>query len=378
MALSKSAEALSIDQLECVVDTDAHILESVAELIPYFDKERYGFSKEIVSNSKNPTNNIYSVTHGMPSTAMFKREVDADKPRRKDEGYTPNEKLKEMGDFGIDYGILDPTLNLSLSTCENPEVGTALANAYNSFLLDEYLDEVEEFKGNILAAPHKPSETAEEIDDRANEKEMVGVMIPNTGVIPPLGHEMYDPIYEACEDNDLPFCMHGGNGAMFRGFPTQRQWNHTYTENHVIVHPFGHMWNLTTMLVRGVPERFPDLDLVFQESGIGWIPYTIWRLDDHYLLRPYEFHINRPPSEYISEQVYFTTQPLGHTMNNPEHLAWAIEMTGAESIMYSSDLPHSDFDPPTELFDRINGYFEPDTVKGMMGETAADIFGLPA
>lgn len=378
MALSKSAEALSIDQLDCVVDTDAHILESVDELIPYFDGDRYEFSKEIVSNSKNPTNNIYSVTHGMPSTAMFKREVQADKPRRKDDGYTPKEKLKEMGDFGIDYGILDPTLNLSLSTCENPEVGAALANAYNSFLLDEYLDEVDEFKGNILAAPHRPEVTAEEIDDRANEKDMVGVMIPNTGVLPPLGHEMYDPIYKACEDNGLPFCMHGGNGAMFRAFPTQRQWNHTYTENHVIVHPWGHMWNLTTMLVRGVPERFPDLDLVFQESGIGWIPYTIWRLDDHYLLRPYEFHINRPPSEYIEEQVYFTTQPLGHTMDNPEHLAWAIEMTGPESIMYSSDLPHSDFDPPTELFDRINGYFEPDIVRGMMGETAADIFGLPA
>lgn len=376
MALSKTAEALTIDQLDCVVDTDAHILESVDEVLPYFD-DRYEFSKEIVANAKNPTNNIYSVTHGLPSTAMFQREIPADKPRRKDEGYTPKEKLKEMGDFGIDYGILDPTLNLALSTCENPEIGTALANAYNSFLLDEYLDEVDEFKGNILAAPHKPSVTAEEIDDRANEKEMVGVMIPNTGVLPPLGHEMYDPIYQACEDNDLPFCMHGGNGAMMRAFPTQRTWNHSYTENHVIVHPFGHMWNLTTMMVRGVPERFPDLDFVFQESGIGWVPYTIWRLDDHYLLRPYEFHLNRPPSEYIAEQVYFTTQPLGHTMNNPEHLAWAIEMTGPESIMYSSDLPHSDFDPPTELFDRINGYFEPETVRGMMGETAAGIFGLP-
>lgn len=375
MNRAKTSEVSSIEQLDWIVDTDAHILESVDDFLPYFD-ERFEASRQIVANASRPRENIYSVSHGLPSRAMFKREHAADKPRRTEEGYKPEEKLAEMGDFGIDYGVLDPTLNLSLSTCENRQIAAGLANAYNSWMLDNFLDEVDEFKGNILVAAQKPDLAAEEIDERAKEDDMVGVVIPHTGVIPPLGHPMYDPIYQAAEDNDLPICMHGGNGATFRGFPTQRQWNETYTENHVIVHPFGHLWNLTTMMVRGVPERFPDLKLVFQEAGIGWIPYAIWRLDDHYLIRPYEFHIDRMPSEYIAEQCYFTTQPLGHTVRNPEHLAWAIEMAGPESIMYSSDLPHSDFDPPEELFDRIHGYFDEETVRGIMGETAMDVFGI--
>jgi hypothetical protein len=51
-------------------------------------------------------------------------------------------------------------------------------------------------------------------------------------------------------------------------------------------------------------------------------------------------------------------------------------MIGADSIMYSSDLDHPDFDPPEELFDRVQGHFEDDTVRGMMGETAMDLFGI--
>jgi predicted TIM-barrel fold metal-dependent hydrolase len=375
MAKAETGTVSSTEELDVIVDTDAHILESIDDFFPYFDS-RFEASKQIVSNANRPRENIYSVTHGLPSRAMFQREHLADKPRRKEEGYTPNEKLKEMGDFGIDYGVLDPTLNLSLTTCENRQIAAGLANAYNSWVLDQYADEVDEFKVNLLVAPQKPELAAEEIDERADEDDTVGIMIPNTGALPPLGHEMYDPIYQAAEDNDLPVCMHGGNGATFRGFPTQRQWNESYTENHVIVHPFGHMWGLTTMMVRGVPERFPDLDLVFQESGIGWIPYTIWRLDDHYLLRPYEFHIDRLPSEYIAEQCYFTTQPLGHTVNNPKHLAYAIEMAGPENIMFSSDLPHSDFDTPDELFSRIHDHFDEETVRGIMGETAIDVFDI--
>jgi hypothetical protein len=39
-------------------------------------------------------------------------------------------------------------------------------------------------------------------------------------------------------------------------------------------------------------------------------------------------------------------------------------------------MPHSDFDTPNELFDRIKQHFDAETVRGIMGETADDLFGL--
>jgi predicted TIM-barrel fold metal-dependent hydrolase len=103
----------------------------------------------------------------------------------------------------------------------------------------------------------------------------------------------------------------------------------------------------------------------------------MWRLDDHYLQFGDEIpYLNKLPSEYIRDQFYFTTQPLGHTARNGAHLAQALEMVGPDSVMYSADLPHTDFDPPEELLNRIRSHFDAETVRGIMGETAADLFGF--
>lgn len=378
MAQATTDALASVEQLDTVVDADAHVRESVDDLVPHID-DQYEAVRRIIQECKRPMADIYSVTHAMPPIPFTDSEYDTGRSSMEygsGEEYSPEVKLSEMTDFGIDYGVLDPTLNLGLMTVENPHVAVALANAYNSWILDEYTDDADEFVATILAAPHRPEQAAEEIDDRGTEDDMVGVFLPTTGIIPPLGHPMYDPIYEAAQDHGLPIVMHGGNLATSHAFPIMRRFNEHYAENHVIVHPFGHLWHLTTMLVRGVPERFPDLEFVFQESGIGWVPYAIWRLDDHYLELSHEFHLRKLPSEYIHDSFYFTTQPLGHTADNPEHLARMIELAGPGNIMYASDLPHTDFDPPEELFDRINRYFDQDTVRAMMGETAVDVFDL--
>jgi predicted TIM-barrel fold metal-dependent hydrolase len=52
------------------------------------------------------------------------------------------------------------------------------------------------------------------------------------------------------------------------------------------------------------------------------------------------------------------------------------KMAGPENLMYSADIPHTDFDAPEELFTPIKSRLEPDEVRGMMGETAMDVFGL--
>ncbi len=363
----------SLDKVETVVDADAHVTESVDDLLDYMGDEHEGI-KRIIQDAAHPSHDIYSVAHPTPPfihTEAF-GDVYGDNPTG-----TVEAKKSEMEEFDLDYSILSPTLNLALTTVNNDHAALALANAYNSWVLDQFVDAEEHICTPVVAAPQVPERSAEEIDDRADEDGVVGVSIPATGLVPPAGHRMYDPIYEAAEDNDLPVMFHSGSGATADIFPVVRKWAETYAEDHAVVHPFTAMYNLSTMLFRGVPERFPDLDIVFQEAGVGWIPYMLWRLDDHYLELSDEIPmLNKLPSEYVHDQYYFTSQPLGHTAQNPKHLAMAIEMAGPENLMYSSDLPHPDFDPPEELFDRINGQFDEDTVAGIMGETARDVFDL--
>jgi hypothetical protein len=365
----------SVEALDTVVDADAHVLESVEDFAPYVE-DRYSGVRRIVERAHNPTNDIYSSTHSMPTLAEY-TDYTYEYAAAVHAGERRDVLLSEMAEFGIDYAVVDPTLNLSLNTVDNRLVAAALANAYNAWILDEMVADEPTLKANLLVAPQKPAEAAEEIDRRGGEEEFVGVFLPATGLIPPPGHEWYDPIYEAAQDHGLPVVLHGGAGATNHAFPTQRRWSETYAEDHVVVHPFSQMWNVTSIMFQGVPERFPDLEFVVQEAGIGWIPYLVWRLDDHYLELAEEIpHLRQLPSAYVEERFTFTTQPLGHTAKDPGHLAKMLELVGPETVMYASDLPHPDFDPPTELFDRVRGAFDADTVRGMMGETAADTFGL--
>lgn len=359
----------SVDEVQTVVDTDSHLTESAHDIAPYI-ADRYSGIRHIVENCDTPREDVYSRSHVLPGHS---HEFSADLRPAK----TPESKVDPAEEFGIDYSIVDPGRNLHLNTVQNRRFGVALANAYNSWLLDNFLGRADALSYTMVAPPHDPTAAAEEIDRMAPEDDIAGVMIPSTGLVPPAGHPSYDPIYEAARDHGLPVVFHGAAGANVHSFPTQHRWSQTFPEDHAIAHPFTQIWNLNSLIFQGTLERFPDLDFVIQESGIGWIPYMKWRMDDHYLEHSEQLpELTKLPSEYIADQCYFTTQPLGHTAENPNHLAQAIEMAGPDSIMYSSDLPHGDWDPPEELFGRIRSHFGRETVENIMGGTAQRVYAI--
>ena len=54
-----------------------------------------------------------------------------------------------------------------------------------------------------------------------------------------------------------------------------------------------------------------------------------------------------------------------------------IEMVGPDRVMFSADFPHGDFDTPEELFRPIVSHFDDETIRGIMGETAIEVFEIP-
>jgi predicted TIM-barrel fold metal-dependent hydrolase len=86
--------------------------------------------------------------------------------------------------------------------------------------------------------------------------------------------------------------------------------------------------------------------------------------------------IDRLPSEIIEDNFYFTTQPLDVPLDNPSYVGQITKMLGPDSVLYSSDLPHVDFDPPEELIACLRSDFDQDTIQNIMGGTAANLFGM--
>jgi len=371
---AEAGRSRTLNAVDVVVDADAHVTESVDQLLEYVDERDEGL-RRIIEDAAHPEHDIYSVAHPTPPfihTEAF-GDVYSDAPTG-----SLAAKRAEMEEFELDYSILSPTLNLSLPTVNNDRAAVVMAKAYNAWVLDQFVEEGDDtILTPVVVPPQVPDRAAEMIDDRADEDGVIAVSVPSTGLVPPPGHRWYDPIYEAAEDNGLPLMFHSASGATADIFPVMRKWTEVYAEDHAMVHPFTAMWNLTSMLFQAVPARYPDLQFVFQEAGVGWIPYTKWRLDDHYLELSDEVPgLDKLPSKYVDDQFYFSTQPLGYTGDHPEHMAKMIELVGPENLMYASDLPHPDFDPPEELYDRIRGHLDDEAVRGIMGETAADVFGL--
>ena len=74
------------------------------------------------------------------------------------------------------------------------------------------------------------------------------------------------------------------------------------------------------------------------EAGVGWLPYWMERLDEHYELMPeYVPFLRRKPSEVIrSENFFISCDPDEAT------LPYVANVVGSDHIFYASDYPHFD------------------------------------
>jgi len=98
---------------------------------------------------------------------------------------------------------------------------------------------------------------------------------------------------------------------------------------------------LSDLVYSGVFERFPALQLVLVEAGIGWIPYFCHHLDDNFLRRRFRAGVSlaRMPSEYVHDHV------LATFIEDPPGIRDRHEI-GLDKIMWSTDYPHTNSNWP--------------------------------
>lgn len=366
----------SIEEVEVIVDADAHAQATWDDILTHLDNEHSRFEQFFETSPAPGTEmNLY---HSATPTYLYEN-MKGEEAQIESTGLYDGARLQETSELiaqiGIDAGVVNPTLILNLNFIREPEYAVAIMQGYNDWLVSE-LDDHDNMVGNIVVAAQDPHRSAAEIERLADEDDVGGVQLLGTALVPPAGHSSYDPIYEAAEANDLPISMHT-SGAGMKPFPEQSFWAETFAEEHVTQHPFAHMVNATSLILEGVPERFPDLTVVFQESGIGYVPYLLRRMDTAYHeLRAEAPALSKLPSEYADDSFMWCTQPLGHTADDPRHLAWFVEMIGPENIMFAADAPHPDFDTPEELFDRVRSYFGAEAIRDMMGRNAMRVYDI--
>lgn len=185
-----------------VVDTDVHLSIPFDELAEYCEEPYRSITKHPTYTPVNRS--------GWNRYMGGKIETEKENVRNADSLYE-----KVCVKFGIDY----PLINAFPMLISVPEDDRAveLMYAYNDYLLENYLDEYDQFLGLCTVATQNPTTAAEEIDRVASEKAIEGVYLLNSGVQPPLGDPVYDDIYRAAESNGLHIAYHASAGPPSRG-----------------------------------------------------------------------------------------------------------------------------------------------------------------
>ncbi len=244
-----------------------------------------------------------------------------------------------------DYGVLD--CSYRVQGVHNEDLAAALASAVNRWQAEFWLDRDPRLRASIVAPTQNSVLAAKEIDRWGPDPRFVQVVMPVRSLVP-YGNRMYDPIYEAADRHDLVV------GIQFGGSPghppTPSGWLSTYLEEYAAMAQIFQS-QVTSLIVEGVFDRFPNLRIALIEAGFVWMPSLMWRLDKEWRgLRRDIAWVKRPPSDYIRQHIRLTLQPMDSPPDPKQLLQIIGQLESDEMLMFATDHPHWHFDHLEEAF----------------------------
>jgi predicted TIM-barrel fold metal-dependent hydrolase len=251
--------------------------------------------------------------------------------------YDPKARLEVLDEEQIDQALMFPSIHLLWGDIRSPEIAAETCRAYNDWMSDFCRESPTRLFG-VGIVPLQDVELAV-----AEAKRLAGLGLRGLAVRPerfnglPLYDESCDALWAVARADDIAVAVHGSFGSRMPGFTVGRYDRNMFME-HMVAHPFGQMAVVMDMIAGGVLDRFPGLRVGFFESGLGWIPYWLDRLDEHFeVMGHFAPGLKRQPSEIFREQCFVSMEADELT-----GLRWMLEKDLLPCILWGSDYPHFD------------------------------------
>jgi predicted TIM-barrel fold metal-dependent hydrolase len=358
-----------------IVDVDSHHVEldSWAEILDYIEDpvlrrngktmaEMWPNAKNLALSNHPPGLTFQDVSGRIPHQAQLGEAVDTSNGEHRD--LTLVRRAIEA--MGLDVQVVFPQPMLEIGLHPSAAVETELILAYNRWFTERILAREPRIK-SLLALPFSnPGACVRTISEFAGKPGVVGFLVTSQRQAEVFRSD-YMPVYRELESRGLPLGFHAGPD-----YSIGRLLNR-FVSVHSLSFVTCNMIHLTNWIMNGLPERFPNLKVIWIESGLAWLPFMMQRLDHEYLMRQSDAPmLTRLPSEYMQE-MYYTSQPLEKT--NMALLRATFDAIHAETqLLFSSDWPHWDFDVPAKIAGLP--WLGEAAKRNILGETARKLFRL--
>lgn len=283
----------------------------------------------------------------------------------------PELRLKDMLMDGVDaeviYGILGAASKLS-----DHEAANEMFRIYNDWLSDFCSHHPERHLG-LSCLPYGDIEAAcAEIRRTAPMKGIKGFEMSCSWDMPAMYEPMWEPLWRTVAETGKPLHFHtfpAIDPARLEGLDAKTRRAAFFT----VVSGFQlNLVNIIAAVIScGALERYPNLRVAFGESGAGWIPYVLERMDFEWEDRFHDLELTMRPSDYWKRQCKATFQfdEIGGKL---------VEEIGVETLMWGSDYPHGDGVWPEsgKYIEEQFGHLPADTIHKITCGNAAEFYGL--
>jgi predicted TIM-barrel fold metal-dependent hydrolase len=197
---------------------------------------------------------------------------------------------------------------------------------------------------------------------------------PHAHGLPDLADHHWNPLWEACEANRLPVNFHIGasedsmNWFWNSGWPSLPPMSKLAMGGVMLF--MDQCVNIANLLVSDLFDRFPTLQVVSVESGIGWLPY---------LLESQTYGARRRGGHSLTPKEYFRRNMAACFWYERDDIENVIRRLGEDNIMFETDFPHPGGMYPGAydyLRDSLAGA-DPALLKKVTSTNAARIYNIP-
>jgi len=299
----------------------------------------------------------------MASTGLY--DAEQQKIRRLT---NPDLRLKDQDRDGVQaevlYGVLGATMRLN-----DDEAAAEVLRIYNEWLAGFCKKQPDRYAGLANIPNHSTEAAVGEIERVARRGNVKGLEISRRHDMTPLWDPWWNPVWDAAAASGLPMHFHTIGGPR-RDF-SQLTGKVLLAARAASITSFQmHMAEvLMSIIFAGVLEHRPNLKVVIGESGTGWIPYILDRMDAEWEDQFKELDLKMKPSGYWRRQCYATYQsdPVGVKL---------LEELGEDNIMWGSDFPHPDgvWPDSQDYIERELGHLPEATRKKIICDNAAKLY----